>query len=108
MTEICRVDWTYSVQPTLEVYRKPLPELVQEMREALSKIYNKAKQLETRWQSDNVLRPKQRNGLAVGTRISKDVSSPDSSAATQLSEESSRVDEDSKGTRLVRFGRLEG
>lgn len=47
------VDWTYTVTPQLETYRMPYPQLVEDMRDALKVIFEKAKKLEEYWARQN-------------------------------------------------------
>ncbi|OBZ76850.1 hypothetical protein A0H81_03384 [Grifola frondosa] len=42
-------DWTYAVQPTLEVYRMPYQKLIPQLRRALTAINDYARKLEARW-----------------------------------------------------------
>ena len=57
------------VIPKLEVYRMPMPQLVQEMREALQAIYEKAQRLEAYWEKNNAPRVQQNNAVRTKRKV---------------------------------------
>lgn len=63
------IDWTYMVIPRLEVYRMPMPQLIQEMREALRTIYEKAQRLEAYWEKNNAPRVQQNNAVRAKRKV---------------------------------------
>ena len=63
------IDWTYMVIPRLEVYRMPMPQLVQEMRVALQAIYEKAQRLEAYWEKNNAPLVQQNNAVRTKRKV---------------------------------------
>ncbi|KIM82750.1 hypothetical protein PILCRDRAFT_820047 [Piloderma croceum F 1598] len=56
--------WTYSIIPTLSIYRMPYPELVSILRDGLGAIHTKIGMLEARWISEaNLELPKQQTAF---------------------------------------------
>ncbi|KIJ64737.1 hypothetical protein HYDPIDRAFT_111329 [Hydnomerulius pinastri MD-312] len=69
-------DWTYIITPSLEVYRMPLPTLIQSVRKALTQLKQQASRMEVSWESMPAKGPKKGLIQASTPRISGAPPSP--------------------------------